>query len=178
MKRILLLFGLVASITIQAQQNEARLDILDALAMKTLEASYEFSINNETSVGASLLYNFEKEDAKFKYNEKVMFTPYFRYYLPISSTNFSNRFNFFGELFLGINSGKKEGEKKTTGEIEKKVKEYNNYTDGALGVAGGLKYVSEQNFVFDAHAGIGRNMFSEDSPSIVPRIGVSIGYKF
>ncbi len=171
MKRILILFVFTGTF-VQAQQ-EARLDILDALVMKSLEVSYEAYLNNETSLGASLFYNFSKDNAKFRYNEDLMITPYFRYYLPISSSSLSSDFKFFGELFLGIN----KGNKKVNIEDED-VKKTVSYTDGALGIGGGLKYVSEQNFVFDAHAGIGRNLFSEKSPAIVPKIGVSIGYRF
>ncbi len=166
MKRILILFIFIGTFT-QAQQ-EMRLDISDALIMKTLEVSYEVSLNEESSVGASFLYNFER-NLKFRYNERLMVTPYFRYYLPFSPSSLSNNFKFFGELFLGINKGEKDNDDST---------QTVNYTDGALGIAGGIKYVSKQNFVFDAHAGIGRNFFSEHSIAIVPRIGVSVGYQF
>ncbi len=160
MKRILVLFVFIGAFA-QAQQ-EVRLDVADALVMKSLEISYEVSLNEEASLGGSFLYNFER-NAKFKYNEHLMVTPYFRYYLPISPSSLSNDFKFFGELFLGINKGEKENK---------------NYTDGALGIAGGIKYTSKQNFVFDAHGGIGRNLFGKNSFPIVPRIGISIGYKF
>ncbi|MBS9767998.1 MAG: DUF3575 domain-containing protein [Flavobacteriaceae bacterium] len=181
MKRILVALMFVGTFA-QAQQ-EVKFDVSDALIMKSLEVSYEFYLNDETSVGASLLHSFSKDDVKFRYNEKTMLTPYFRYYLPITPTKLSD-FKVFGEVFLGINSGRKKHKetKKVVGATDKVVEVeetvYRKYTDGALGIGGGLKYVSPQNFVFEAHAGVGRNLFNDKAIAIVPRVGICIGYRF
>ena len=53
-----------------------------------------------------------------------------------------------------------------------------NYSDGALGLAVGYKYTSPGGFTVDIHGGAGRNLFSKESPRVVPRIGVNIGYQF
>jgi len=55
---------------------------------------------------------------------------------------------------------------------------YKDYSDGALGVAVGYKYSSEDGLTIDGHIGIGRNLFSPFSPILVPRIGVNVGYQF
>lgn len=167
MKKILLIAVLLISSFSQAQQ-EIKVDILDALALKTLEFSYEYYTSERSSVGASVLYNFEKRSSDFRYNEKFMFTPYFRHYF----TNNSN-WNYFGEIFLGINKGEKEIDL-----IGSNVKKYEDYTDGALGVALGSKYISSGGLIVDLYGGLGRNMFSSDSRSIVPRVGINVGYRF
>ena len=53
-----------------------------------------------------------------------------------------------------------------------------SYTDGALGVAVGSKYISKGGFVVDIYAGAGRNLFSDNSPAVVPRVGLNLGYRF
>lgn len=161
MKKIIIATVLLVSSVVKAQQ-EVKADLLDALAVKTLEVSYEYYTSNQSSIGISALVSFEKRSADFRYNEKSMITPYFRHYF----TDNSN-WNYFGEVFMGINSG----EKKIEGV-------YTKYTDGALGIAVGSKYVSNGGFVIDIHGGLGRNMFSDISYSIVPRIGINLGYRF
>ncbi len=165
MKKILLVAVVFISSFTQAQQ-EVKVDLLDALAFKTLEFSYEYYTSESSSVGVSALFNFEKKSADFKYNEELMITPYFRHYF----TN-NRSWNYFGEVFLGINSG--ENEIKVNDE-----KQLQKYTDGALGIAVGSKYISSGGFVVDVYGGLGRNMFSSNSRSIVPRVGLNLGYRF
>jgi hypothetical protein len=35
-----------------------------------------------------------------------------------------------------------------------------------------------EGFVFEINAGIGRNLFSDNSPEIVGRGGITLGYRF
>lgn len=168
MKRIVLVFILMCSLVVQAQKNkqEVTFDLADALVMKTLELSYEYYLSDQSSVGLSALFNFEKRTSDFRYNEKNMFTPFFRHYFTANQN-----WNHFGEVFVGINTGEKEVKVGTD-------LTYKNYTDGAVGISAGTKYVSNGGFVVSALVGIGRNMFSDDSPIIVPRLGVHLGYRF
>ncbi len=95
-----------------------------------------------------------------------MVTPYYRHYFTTSE-----KWNIFGEAFVGINSGKKESVKDSD--------DYDlKYTDGALGVAIGTKYVATGGLIIDAYAGLGRNLFGVDSPVVVPRVGVNVGWRF
>jgi hypothetical protein len=166
MKKLLVIITILTVSFTQAQQ-EIKLDIFDALALKTIEVSYEKYLDETSSFGISALINFEKNSADFKYNEQRALTPFFRHYF----TSDSN-WNFFGEGFLSLNFGEKEtamlGGSST----------YEDYTDGALGVAIGLKYVSEGGFTVDVYGGAGRNLFSDNSPIVVPRAGVNIGWRF
>ncbi len=74
-------------------------------------------------------------------------------------------------MFFGINTG--EDEVNNNG-----IFTYTDYTDGALGIGIGTKYVSEGGFVIDVHGGLGRNLFGNDSPILVSRVGVGVGYQF
>jgi hypothetical protein len=165
MKKIILLFAVCLGSFGYAQQ-ELKLDIADALVVKSLEFSYEKYLTDESSFGISAQFNLAKQSADFRYNENVMITPYYRHYF---STN--EQWNFFGEGFLGINSGKKESIKDSDIYDTK-------YTDGALGVAVGTKYVASGGLVIDLYAGVGRNLFGSNSPVLVPRVGLNIGWRF
>jgi len=165
MRKILFAFALLIS-SISFAQQEIKVDIADALALKTLDLSYEYYISDQSSIGISALFNFEGKGSDFRYNEDRMITPYFRHYFTTEA-----KWNFFGEGWFGLNFGEKEIN--NGGTIS-----YKDYTDGALGISIGTKYTSVGGLVIDAHAGLGRNMFGSDSPIIVPRVGVGVGYSF
>ena len=164
MKKILLLSAIFIS-AVTFSQKEIKLDIADALIIRSLEFSYEQFINTESSFGVSALFNLAKQEENFRYNENIMITPYYRHYF---TTEYA--WNLFGEAFLGINSGKKEAIK------DSDIYDV-NYTDAALGVAVGLKYLANGGLTIDAYAGIGRNLFRSNSPVLVPRIGVNVGWR-
>lgn len=157
MKKIILVFIIFITSNIYSQQ-EIKLDIADALVIRSLEFSYESYVSEESSFGVSALFNLTKESVNFRYNENTMITPFYRHYFTTNAT-----WNFFGEGFVGINSGKQNNMK---------------YTDGALGVAIGTKYISNGGLIIDLYAGAGRNLFGTDSPVIVPRIGLNVGWRF
>ena len=165
MKKLVLIFGLLVS-SFGFSQQELKLDIADALVIRSLEFSYESYISIESSFGISAQFNLAKQDADFRYNENMMITPYFRHYFTSDA-----QWNFFGEGFVGINSGKTES-------IEDSGIYDLKYTDAALGVAVGTKYSSEGGLVIDVYGGLGRNLFGTDSPILVPRVGVNVGWRF
>lgn len=165
MKKIFLAITILIS-SYGFSQQEIKLDIADALIIRSLEFSYEKYLTEESSIGVSALFNLTKQDVGFRYNENTMITPYYRHYFTTNA-----QWNFFGEGFLGINSGKKETIK-NSGDYDIK------YTDGALGVAIGMKYIAKGGLVIDVYGGLGRNLFGSDSPVIVPRIGLNVGWRF
>lgn len=165
MKKLVLLFILFIS-TFTFSQKEIKLDIADALVIRSLEFSYENYINDESSFGISALFNLAKQDIEFRYNENIMITSYYRHYFT-SEYNW----NFFGEGFIGVNSGKKESIK-DSGNYDIK------YTDAALGIAVGTKYEAKGGLVIDFYGGLGRNLFGTDSPVLVPRLGFNVGWRF
>jgi hypothetical protein len=166
MKKIIFLVLLAMNFAGIAQNNqEIKIDIFDVLALKSLDISYEYIMNEESSVGISVLSNFEKKSASFRYAQKLVVTPYYRQHL-FQKDNV----NFFTEFFGAVN----------TGDLEPDVLgDPDSYTDFALGIGFGGKYYSENGFVVDFHAGIGRNLFNTDlSQEVVPRVGISVGKRF
>ncbi|ARV15432.1 hypothetical protein [Polaribacter sp. SA4-12] len=167
MKKLFLAFGILISSLAYSQQ-EIKLDIADALIIRSIEFSYENYLTEDSSFGISALFNLAKQDITFRYNENTMITPYYRHYF---STN--EQWNFFGEGFIGINSGKTEVTNLGGSGVS-----YKKYTDGALGVAVGTKYVASGGLIIDLYAGVGRNLFGTDSPILVPRLGLNVGWRF
>ena len=102
MKKFLLLIVISTASFTQAQQ-EIKLDIFDALALRTVEISYEKYIDETSSFGLSVLFNFETGSTDFKYNEKRALTPFFRHYF-----TYENNWNVFGEGFFSLNFGENE----------------------------------------------------------------------
>lgn len=156
MKKIVLVITLCCS-GILFSQKELKLDVADALVIRSLEISYENYLNEESSFGVSALVNLADQNVSFRYNENWMIAPYYRHYFSNNET-----WNFFGEGFLGINSGKDNGV---------------TYTDGALGIAVGMKYIASGGLIIDIYGGLGRNLFGSNSPIIVPRVGLNVGWR-
>ena len=152
---------------ISYSQQEVKLNLANAIVFKAIDVSYEYYINKNSSVGVSGFYNFEKKTANFRYNEEKMLTPYFRNYFTTEKS-----WNIFGEAFVAINSGFKEIEE-IGGETS-----YNKYSDAALGIAIGAKFIATSGLVIDVFGGLGRNLFTSESPILLPRLGLNIGWRF
>ena len=165
MKKLVLIFSLFVSSLGLAQQ-EVKLDIADALVIRSLEFSYENYLNAESSLGISVLVNLEDQAVDFRYNENMMITPYFRNYFTLDA-----QWNIFGEAFLSVNSGKIN-----VGAAENSVLQ--KYTDTALGIAVGSKYIAESGLVIDLYVGAGRNLLGSAGPVVVPRAGLNVGWRF
>ena len=56
MKKILLIVGLISS-TVAYSQHEIKIDIADALVIRSIEFSYESYLTEDSSVGISTLFN-------------------------------------------------------------------------------------------------------------------------
>ena len=165
MKKLILIFSLFIS-SLGIAQQEVKIDIADALVIRSLEFSYENYMNAESSLGVSVLFNLEDQAVDFRYNENTMITPYFRNYFTLDA-----QWNIFGEAFLSVNSGKISVETADNSVLQK-------YTDTALGIAVGTKYIAESGLIIDAYVGAGRNLFVSIGPIVVPRAGLNIGWRF
>ena len=160
MKKVLFAVSLFATLFATAQKHEVKVDLLDILALRSLDVAYEHPLNEEASIGLSVFVNFVEKDKDFRYNEDFQLVPYFR-------QNFSTvgSFDFFGEVFGSLNFGEDKNSE--------------DYTDFALGLGAGLKRVSQNGYILEANIGVGRNLFNTDlSPTIVPRFGISVGKQF
>lgn len=161
---------------VDIKKNELKFNALNAIVFRTLEGSYEYLVDNESSFGISLLYNLEDENSTNNnddnsYIEKFAITPYYRHF-------FSRKYawGFFLEAFAMYN--------------QQEDKYYNGLEDGytlgksnnfALGMSLGGKFVSKGGFAFEFYGGLGRNIAignEQYGTDLVPRLGASFGYRF
>lgn len=167
MKSLFKILSLLTLMSASAQQkNELKIDLFDALVLRTIDVSYEKILNDEASVGVSVFMNFEDKNKNFRYNEDFQLTPYFR---QLFTTN--KNFNVYGEVFGSFNFASTTPDPVT---LTSK-----NYSDFALGLGTGLKRVSKNGYVIDVNVGLGRNMFNASvSRELVSRFGISLGKQF
>jgi hypothetical protein len=193
MKKLTILFVLLATLTNYAQSdkaNEVRLNALSMIASRTLDLSYEHYFSEESAVGASFAFDLTggKKYNLFGINQSYAITPYYRYYFPKHISN-----GVFVEAFLSANGGfNKEKiadlseDVVTTDDDDFEIDgdtdmEYVGlkYSDFAFGVGAGYKYASEGGFVAELFAGAGRNLSGDErAPIVLARMGVSFGFRF
>jgi len=188
MKKTIILFVLIASITTNAQYdktNEIRLNAFAMIAARTMDISYEHYFNEESAVGASFAFSLADKYNLFAIKQDYAITPYYRYYFPSHAAP-----GMFLEAFLSANGG---FNKEKLADLDEGVYDENEddpieddeeyvglkYSDFAFGVGGGYKYASEGGFVGELFAGVGRNLSGDEKvPTVFPRLGVSFGFRF
>lgn len=160
-------------VTDAVDKHELKLNATNLIIFSYIDGAYEHLINEESSFGVSLLYSFSDDEILDEYRT-FSITPYYRQY-------FSKKYakGFFVEGFGMLNSGDSYNELifDQNGTVISNNDE--NYTDFALGISVGGKFVTPRGFVVDLYLGIGRNLLNTDfSPELVGRGGVTLGYRF
>ncbi|HEX9600141.1 MAG TPA: DUF3575 domain-containing protein, partial [Mariniflexile sp.] len=56
--------------------------------------------------------------------------------------------------------------------------EYEKYTDLAIGVSAGAKFITKRGFIAEIYLGIGRDLLNQSDIEVVGRGGISLGYRF
>lgn len=151
------------------KRNELKANAL-MLVAGAAEFTYERLLNEESSLGVSLFFSYDKNiDTNFS------LTPYYRFYFGKKPAA-----GFFVEGFGMLNN------------YEYSIYNYNNgtnpnwnegnATDFALGFGLGGKWITKKGFVFEINSGVGRNLFNSISRDndfkIVGRGGITLGYRF
>ena len=189
MKNIILLVIILVSISSYAQENqndgsikksELKLNAFNAIIFKSIDFSYEYLLDSESSVGVSLLFNLgdsnsQNFDDSPNYNEKFAFTPFFRHY-------FSRKYaqGFYIEAF-GMYNVQEDSYSIFDDDIFETVFVDGTSSNFALGMSVGGKFVSRKGFAFEWYGGLGRNLATSNddiATEIVPRFGASFGYRF
>ena len=187
MKKAILIFTFLFSMNAFSQEDftrvkhhELKANVFNLIVFKTVDVSYEYLLNSESGIGISVLSNLQDSETDFfedgpVYEEKLAITPYYRHY-------FSGRYayGFFLEAFGMYNVQEDYDEVyddfgETIGGVE------STSENMAFGIAAGGKYASRKGFVFEGYGGLGRNISvsNEDvGTAIVPRVGISLGFRF
>ncbi|MQP24174.1 hypothetical protein GFJ94_03745 [Flavobacterium sp. LMO8] len=163
-----------------AKKNEIKIDVLNFIGNGRLGISYERFLNNNFSIGisgltfnkASKVDNFINDDTRTMIEYQII--PYVRYAMSKSASNL-----YYIETFANINGGQfKELTTLNTGGIDYILVTKNDYNDLALGASIGYKLYFKECFVLDLTVGIGKNLFNNNSPSTISRLGLNLGYRF
>lgn len=133
------------------------------------EATYEYLVNEESGVGASVFVPFVND-----FDTKFSFAPYYRFYFGekpaagffVEGFGMFNTFEYTPDWFSDTDSS----------EYQK------SQSDFALGFGLGGKWITKRGFLVEVNGGIGRNLFNSKSEDyghqIVGRGGVTLGYRF
>lgn len=165
---------------ILSKKNEIKVDVLNLAAFGKLGISYEYFIDKDFSVGITGMFfnkksktdDFLTDDTRTLIDYQLI--EYMRYALSKSATNL-----YYIEGFVNVNGGEyKELTTRNNGTADYVLVTRNNYNDVAIGGAVGYKLYFKEGFVLDLTVGIGKNLFQENSPSTVTRLGINLGYRF
>ena len=161
----------------ELKQNELKINMSNLIGFKWFDVSYERLINEESSFGVGTLFSLDNKSEGLDEYRTFSITPYYRQF-------FSSKYaeGFFVEAFTMLHSGKDY----TYDSYQEDFPPYNyyetatedKYTDLAVGISVGGKWVSKRGFVAEVYAGIGRDLLNQSDIEVVGRGGVSIGYRF
>ncbi|MCM4158860.1 hypothetical protein FHG64_01180 [Antarcticibacterium flavum] len=155
-------------------KNELSIGALNLVAFGALDVAYERIItpNSSWAVEAFILaLDRESEDAADAYSKDFSLTGKYKYFFGERTA-----WGFYVNGLAMISSG--EYEKDVLQPDGWYEYETEDYTDFALGFGLGGKFVSRQGFFLDLSTGIGRNLFSNNSPTIIGQFNVNLGFRF
>lgn len=155
--------------------NELKINMTNLIAFKWFDAIYERTINEEASFGISLLTRIgsDNDDSTgLDAYRTFSLTPYYRHF-------FSKKYaqGFFIEGFAMLHSGEDEFyDYDSITDTSSYTTE--KYTDLAIGVSAGAKFITKRGFIAEIYLGIGRDMLDQSDIEVVGRGGIALGYRF
>ncbi|SEK54189.1 hypothetical protein SAMN04487910_0772 [Aquimarina amphilecti] len=165
-------------------KNEISLSPVNIIAFGALDIGYERVLNNNTTLGLDFFYRFSDGidndddiiDRDGIFDKEIALTVRYKYF-------FGNRIarGFYIEGFGMLSDGEHEEFVELTNVAGDFIGGTNvdmEYTDFALGFGVGGKFVTKKGFFLDIGFGIGRNLFHKNSPDIIVRPNLYVGYRF
>jgi hypothetical protein len=179
-----ILFIVIASFTIQAQEEpiqveivkdssyefvdpfgkqELRLNMLDLLSGPALHVFYERVVDASNSYGVSTFLDLSDNNSSY---QNFSVNPYYRFY-------FLNRKDFGAQgMFVEIFSSLASVQSDVYGSDK-------NEFQVSLGMSLGRKWINKSGFTFETFLGMGRYLLdSEDLNEVHGRIGIAVGKRF
>ena len=166
------------------KQSELKINAFNLIIFKAADFSYEYLIDSESSIGASVLFNLQdRDDRDFLdtpyYREKFAFTPYYRRY-------FSSKYawGFFIEAFGSYNVQDDVDEQflyDTILDDYEYTRSDETSNNIGFGISVGGKFVSKGGFLFEVFGGVGRNIIQSNQDvgsEFIPRLGATLGWRF
>jgi len=181
MKRIIILLSLLTGniLTTKAQsKNEVKLNILNTIALASVEIGYERFLDENQSLGVELLLNdqfsYFLETSGKKFNTSSVLASYNFYF----ANGGDKASGYYMYPFLKYRFGDFE-EEKTINSV--KVTEKTDLDSFILGLGGGYKWSWNDKFAIGPYASIARNFSEEVNDKFMAieiNAGFSIGYRF
>ncbi|WP_133643121.1 DUF3575 domain-containing protein [Zeaxanthinibacter enoshimensis] len=146
-------------------ESEVKFNIGLFLATTTVEASYEYYLNDDVSLGGTLYLDDDPTD----FNGNFGIGPNLRAYF-----GYQPRSGFFAEAFGLYFTGEDEIETTELGNRN------NDYSSFAMGIGMGNKWTTRsERFALEVFGGFGRNLNPESYQSdFIYRAGLAIGVRF
>lgn len=155
-------------------KNELSIGALNLVAFGALDVAYERIVSPHSSWAVEafiLALDRDNEDAGEVYSKDFSLTGKYKYF-------FGDRtaWGFYVNGLAMISSGEyRQDVLQPDGWYDYETE---NYTDFALGFGLGGKFVAKQGFFLDLSTGIGRNLLSNNSPTIIGQFNVNLGFRF
>jgi hypothetical protein len=162
---------------------ELKLNAFSLITFAAVDISYERLVNENTSYGVAVFYNFsDYADDAIAFPKKFSITPYYRWFFS------ENRYarGFFLEGFGMLNTYQDYHNNYNSYDYNNNYNRVETQTSFALGISVGAKFVLTEGFTAEVLAGVGRNLIKGESNddynyfqnNIIGRFGVSLGYRF
>lgn len=155
-------------------KNELSIGAFNLVAFGALDIAYERIVTPHSSWAVEafiLALDRENEDASEVYAKDLSLTGKYKYFFGERTA-----WGFYVNGLAMLSSGEYAKDvRQPDGWYEYETEDY---TDFALGFGIGGKFVSQQGFFLDLSTGIGRNLFSNNSPTIVGQFNVNLGFRF
>ena len=158
-----------------SKRDEIKLNMTNLIGFKWFDVGYERIINEESSFGVGALISLgDNSDTGLDEYRTFSMTPFYRHF-------FSKKYaqGFFVEAFSMLHTGKDEtyviydSLPTSNGQYEE-----DNYTDFAIGISAGAKFITKRGFIAEIYLGIGRDLLGNSYNEVVGRGGIAIGYRF
>lgn len=151
-------------------KHELSIGALNLVAFGAADIAYENILNSHSGWAVEAFFVFlnnDNGDDEAPYERDFSLTGKYKYYF---GENYARGFYVHG--FGMLSSGENEEFFEFTPTIAEE------YTDFALGFGIGGKFVARGGFFLDLSSAIGRNLFHDESPTIVGQFNVNLGFRF
>jgi len=153
---------------------ELSLNAFNLVAFGIVDITYERIISENSTWAIEAFYHPTKDDyLNDAYYKELSLTGKYKHFF---SSKYARGFYVHG--FGMLSNGEYEDGSYYNENTNEYIYETNDYTDFAIGFGLGGKFVSKGGFLLDLSGGIGRNLFSDKSPTIVGQFMVNLGYRF
>lgn len=154
-------------------KNELSIGALNLVIFGALDLAYERILTESSSWALEafiLALNENSSNVADIYSRDFSLTGKYKYFFGKGTAS-----GLYANGFAMYNRGEFEEQLNGTEPVSTQTK---NYSDFALGFGVGGKFVAKGGFFVDLGAGLGRNLFNSDSPTIVGQINVNLGMRF